>query len=178
VPALLRGHSDLLVVGSRLSDSGETVAAALASGACGAWADGTRFVRSTGRRGDGRAVYGEVGGGQVGAGERASTREAERERKNKEAACDGEGRGVGVLVGWVYISLPAGVRAAVTSGSDWLRKSRERPVQGGTQQVTPDMQGRAAAAAAAVPQLAAVELSQRSSSIYSMALQQQELREN
>jgi hypothetical protein len=101
-----------------------------------------------------------------------------RERKNKEAACDGEGRGVGVLVGWVYISLPAGVRAAVTSGSDWLRKSRERPVQGGMQQVTPDMQGRAAAAAAAVPQLAAVELSQRSSSIYSMALQQQELREN
>jgi hypothetical protein len=64
---------------------------------------GRGSVRPTGRRGDGR---------------RPGGCERERERKNKEAACDGE-----VLAFWT-ISLPAGMRAAATSGSEW--KSRER----------------------------------------------------
>jgi hypothetical protein len=91
-----------VVVGSWLSDSGETAVAALASGACGAWADGTRLG----------TVDGEEGGWHEARWVR------ERERKNKEAACDGE-----VLAFW-SISLPAGVRAAATPGSEW--KSRER----------------------------------------------------
>jgi hypothetical protein len=42
-----------LLVGSPLSDSAETAVAALACGACGSWADGTRF----GRRGGGGWQY-------------------------------------------------------------------------------------------------------------------------
>jgi hypothetical protein len=103
VPALLRGHSD--PCGRRIS--------ALRFGRDGGcrprkrsvWGLGGRDAARYGRRGGGG-----MAGGQVGA--------RERERKNKEAACDGE-----VLAFWT-ISLPAGVRAAATSGSEW--KSRER----------------------------------------------------
>jgi hypothetical protein len=87
------------------------------------------------------------------------------------------------VVGWVY--LPAcrgGGRRCFLS--DWLRKSRERPVQGRSD--AGNMQGRAvrpprlaSPAAIGVPGIAAVRSTFKPiGARFSMALQQQQLRES